>query len=126
VEGVNRLLIAIALFAVAVRGLIPMGWMPTGERGFAITICTGVDTHNVWLDSKGKLHKQDPSKKLAPDPEPCAFGALAMAAVLSDISSSDIPAAKMAAALGCFDYLVSIGRGLAAPPPPATGPPILT
>jgi hypothetical protein len=114
------------LVAVAVRGLIPMGWMPTGERGFEITICAGVDTHKVWLDSDGKLHQQDPSKKPVPDLEPCAFGALAMAAVISDIGASDIPPAKMAVALGRSEYLVSIGRGLAAPPPPATGPPILT
>lgn len=122
----SRLLLIIALIAVAVRGLIPMGWMPTGERGFEITICDGIDTHKVWLDSDGKLHKQDPSKKPAPDPEPCAFGALAMAAVINDISASDIPSAKMAVASGRSDYLVSIGRGLAAPPPPATGPPYLT
>lgn len=122
----NRFLLTIALIAVAVRGLIPMGWMPTGERGFEITICAGVDTHKVWLDSNGKLHKQDPSKKPAPDPEPCAFGALAMLANLGDNSAAYFPAVKRAKALGRSEYLVSIGRGLAAPPPPATGPPILT
>jgi hypothetical protein len=121
----NRLLIAIALIAIAVRGLIPMGWMPTGERGFAITICAGVDTHKVWLDSKGKLHKQDPSKKAAPDPEPCAFGAMAMAADLPAHSAPAFAAMRPAAVMLPPDYLTSVGRGLAAPPPPATGPPIL-
>jgi hypothetical protein len=122
----NRLLIAFALIAFAVRGLIPMGWMATGERGFEITICTGLDTHKAWLDSKGKLHKQDPSKKASPDPEPCAFGALAMAADFGFQGSPAFPALKAAVADHHPDYLISIGRGLAAPPPPATGPPVLS
>jgi hypothetical protein len=125
VERVNRLLVAIALIAVAVRGLIPTGWMPTGERAFEITVCAGADTHKVWLDSKGKLHKQDPSKRDAPDPEPCAFSAISMAAALPNIDAQDFAYAPPSALHAQPSYLVSIGNGLAAPPPPATGPPIL-
>jgi hypothetical protein len=122
---VNRFLLALALIAFAVRGLMPSGWMPTGEHGFEITICAGVDTHKVWLDSKGKLHKQDPSKKALPDKEPCAFGALAMASDFSSQTSAKFIAARSATVALQPDHHVSIGRGLAAPPPPARGPPIL-
>jgi hypothetical protein len=125
VEGVNRLLLTIALIGIVFRGLIPMGWMPTGERGFEITICAGVDTHTVWLDSKGKLHKQDPSKKDAPKAEPCAFAALSMATNLAPFDAPIFSQIGATAPQRHPGYLVSIGNGLAAPPPPATGPPIL-
>jgi hypothetical protein len=122
----SRLLILVAMIGIVARGVIPAGWMPTGERAFAIAICTGVDTHTVWLDSKGKLHKQDPDRQPVPDSEPCAFTALAMAVGLPD-------AFVVSAALGGDQeshvvpgHRATVGRGLAAPPPPATGPPLLS
>jgi hypothetical protein len=125
VEGVNRLLLIIALIGIAFRGLIPMGWMPTGERGFEIIICTGVDTQKVWLDAKGNLHKQDPSKKDGPKSQPCAFGASSTVANLPLIAEPDfIQSAPLTSPIQP-NHLVSVGKGLAAPPPPATGPPIL-
>jgi hypothetical protein len=122
---VNRLLLAIVLIGIAFRGLIPMGSMPGGERGFEIIVCTGVDTQKVWLDSKGKLHKQDPSKKDGLKPEPCAFSALSMVTNLPALDAPLFLYAPTAASHNHLDYFVSIGKGLAAPPPPATGPPLL-
>ncbi len=120
----NRFALFVILCALAVRMIIPAGWMPSAERSFAVTVCTGVNMSKVWIDTKGKIHKTDPSKHKTADHEPCAFAGMAMAA--------DITAPLLIAILSGPEYRqitvpisASIGRGLAAPPPPATGPPSL-
>jgi hypothetical protein len=125
VEGVNRVLLLFALIAIAARGIIPAGWMPTGERSFEISICTGMEMQKAWLDSEGKVHKQDPTKKDAREKQPCAFSGLAMATPFAGAVAVPHPAVPLGAAHDGKNQLVSIGRGLAAPPPPATGPPSL-
>ena len=47
------------LMALAMRVIIPSGYMPASERGFALTICAGMDSQTVWMDKSGKLHKED-------------------------------------------------------------------
>lgn len=74
----RRLAFAFVVLALAIRIAVPSGWMPSNERGFALTVCTGMDTQTVWMDSKGKLHKEDPSKGKSVEHSPCAFaGSLA-------------------------------------------------
>ncbi len=122
----NRFALFVILCALAVRMTIPAGWMPSTERSFAVTVCTGVNMTELWIDTKGKIHKTDPAKHKAADHEPCAFAGMAMAA--------DIPASIAALPVLSGPYrLVSvatipaiIGQGLAAPPPPSTGPPTLS
>ena len=114
---------AMIVLALALRVIIPSGFMPSSERGFALTICTGMDTQTVWMDKSGKLHKEDPSKGKSVEHQPCAFAGAAMAA---DVLSADFQAAMapMALAIPVFAKReVSVGAGLAAPPPPAIGPP---
>lgn len=114
---------ALIVLALAVRVIIPSGLMPSAERGFALTICTGMDTQTVWMDKSGKLHKEDPSKGKSVEHEPCAFAGAAMA---SDVSAPElhVALAPVALAIPIFaEREVAIGRGLSAPPPPAIGPP---
>lgn len=114
---------ALIVLALAVRVVIPSGWMPSTDHGFALTICTGLDTQTVWMDSKGKLHKQDPSRGKSVEHQPCAFAGAAMA---SDLPAADvhIAMAPVAPALQVFsEHEVAVGTGLVAPPPPAIGPP---
>ena len=111
------------VLALALRVIIPSGFMPSSERGFALTICTGMDTQTVWMDKSGKLHKEDPSKGKSVEHQPCAFAGAAMAA---DFLAADfqIALAPVALAVPVFAKReVSVGAGLAAPPPPAIGPP---
>lgn len=114
---------AFILLALAVRIVVPSGFMPSGERGFAITICTGGDTQTVWMDKTGKLHKEDPSKGKTVDHQPCAFaGAIAANDFVANDFHIDLPpVATVAPAFAIAE--ASIGTGLAAPPPPAIGPP---
>jgi hypothetical protein len=114
---------ALIVLALALRVVIPSGWMPSTDHGFALTICTGLDTQTVWMDSKGKLHKENPAKGRLVDHQPCAFAGAAMA---SDIPTGDfqsaMPPVAIAAPVSAITE-VTVGRGLAAPPPPAIGPP---
>jgi hypothetical protein len=122
---VRGFLLVFALIGILVRGAIPAGWMPSHERAFAITICAGVDTHVVWLDAAGKLHNQQPTKKDSPDKEPCAFASAALAGNLFDAGNVEFASASHPQSEAIVAHAVTIGQGLAAPPPPATGPPVL-
>jgi hypothetical protein len=119
----RHLAAALVLMALAMRVLVPSGWMPTTERGFALTICTGVDTQTIWMDSKGKLHKEDPTKGDAVEHSPCAFaGAPPALAANADMAVAAIaPQPRIVPSFVWQD--VTVGHGLAAPPPPAIGPP---
>lgn len=116
------LLLSFALFA---KALIPSGWMPSGERAFEISVCTGAETHSLWLDKYGKLHKQDPSDKEGEKDGSCPYAAMVFSADLH--AATPIAGGFALAFPGVTAPLaeVSIGHGLAAPPPPQTGPPIL-
>lgn len=109
--------------ALAMRVLIPSGYMPSSERSFALTICTGMDTQTVWMDKTGKLHKEDPSKGKSVEHPPCAFAGAAMPADFPS-AALQIAMAPVALAIPVFAKReISVGAGLAAPPPPAIGPP---
>jgi hypothetical protein len=119
----RNLAAALILLVLAMRVLVPSGWMPSADRGFALTICTGMDTQTVWMDTSGKLHKEDPSKGKSVEHQPCAFAGAAMA---SDVPPVDYQIAMAPFALAPPAFAkrdVSVGAGLAAPPPPAIGPP---
>jgi hypothetical protein len=121
-----RISLLFVAFALMLRILIPSGWMPTtGADGMVrISVCTGMGAETAWLDHDGKIHKDAPSGGHH-DPQPCGFGVLglglnespALAVLLSAIATDVV-------ALLALQTLV-IGHGLAAPPPPSTGPPSL-
>lgn len=124
--------------ALMLRALVPMGWMPVADRGFRIELCTGVPDSPAAIAAQreaehmlaaaigtsGKPSKDHHGGK-SPD-QPCVFAGLGtpwaspasiVVPALATIPERAVPAFSLAAA---------IGRGLAAPPPPATGPPLLS
>lgn len=116
---------ALALIALALllRVLVPAGFMPAAGKGFAITLCTELGMTPAWVDEDGKVHKG----KTGPDgtaDHPCVFAGFGAALDTPGIAAVvAAPAIAIAATLIAFAETVAIGRGLAAPPPPATGPP---
>ena len=119
----RKIAAAFIVLALVLRIVIPSGFMPSSERGFALTICTGMDTQTVWMDKSGKLHKEDPSKGKSVEHQPCAFAGTAMTA---DLLTADFEVAMEPVTLANPVFAkreVSVGAGLAAPPPPAIGPP---
>ena len=111
--------------AMLLRVLIPAGWMPTtGADGMArISICTGMGAETAWIDHDGKIHKDAPTGSHH-DPQPCGFGVLGLGLDETPALILPLPAIAAAAALIARQSL-SVGHGLAAPPPPSTGPPSL-
>jgi hypothetical protein len=114
-------LIALALLA---RAALPAGWMPTFAGGaIQISVCSGESRSVMWLDKAGKTHKSDPSGGDHKD-SPCAFASVA--------PGVDVPMAQPTAypktdpmPNRLHQYMARVGQGLAAPPPPQTGPPLL-
>jgi hypothetical protein len=117
---------ALLALTLAVRVIIPTGFMPTaGDDGMIrISLCSGMGPQTAWLDKGGHLHKEAPSKGQH-DPQPCGFGVLAMGGVAADPSALEQIVHFDNSEPAQSTYAVAIGRGLAAPPPPSTGPPSL-
>lgn len=124
-HGHRHILLAIATLALATRILVPAGWMPSHDLGrTTITLCTGQGMVEAWIDADGTIHKGAPDKggKTAGD---CVFSTLALTSSGSPQATNPLiplPAGQLAFLPASA---VAIGHGLAAPPPPARGPPHL-
>lgn len=132
--GFARTLAAFALLAMVVRALVPAGYMfaPTQDHRFiTVTLCSGhgpaeavIDLTTGAIVDPGSTNQSDePSKKSPNADAPCVFAvAAALSApeqpaslpVVFRLASADLPRA----------IEVAPGRGLAAPPPWSTGPPL--
>ncbi len=120
----SRLWLSLALMLLVVRALVPAGWMPAQQRGQWITICSGAGVSMAWVGADGKIDKHHAPAKTEKSGH-CAFAGLGITADLS-VQRAEIPAPVFSAPLVLATITaVAIGRGLAAPPPPKTGPPAL-
>ena len=123
---------ALLAFALIVKLLVPTGWMPVfGSRGIALEMCGSYGppppaiakamaqaAHRMAGHDK---HKQHDNKG---HDQPCAFAGLSFAALDAE-APSPLIALPTVTPLPPISMAVAIGRGLAAPPPPSTGPPAL-
>ncbi|MEN2787090.1 hypothetical protein ABC969_11750 [Sphingomonas qilianensis] len=142
------MLAAALLCVLLARAAVPAGWMPMATAdGIVLAPCSGMGiaalpaaqmpaamampTMAADMAMPGVAahvaHQADNQDKRHPDPagdHPCAGAgvSVALAAPLIDLLAAPVllPAAAPVARL-----TPAIGRGLAAPPPPATGPPVL-
>ena len=118
--------------ALLLRLAVPAGWMPvSGADGTYLTICdgmapqdssahTGMGAHHKALDHRGHDSGHDRGD------HPCVYAGLGLA-----LDAARLPVAVLPAALAVLiqsrpHILASVGQGLAAPPPPSTGPPSST
>lgn len=114
--------LALIMFALALRILVPSGFMPAQGQGLAITLCTGTGAVSAWVDSDGTVHKGK-AADAAPE-HPCTFSGFGAVFDLPDHGAASVqPLRLVEAPLFVARTAVAIGRGLAAPPPPSTGPP---
>jgi hypothetical protein len=121
-EMPRRVMTALAFLALAFAVVVPPGFMPASHadgRGFAIVICTG---HGPLQLDRSSDHKAPPGKSKAS--AACPFAA--------NVTPPLAPAFAVAVRPAVFGVVTSAaashrapGLGLAAPPPPATGPPSL-
>lgn len=129
-------LAALALLAVFVRALIPAGYMisPRAEAdGMVITLCTGQGSIEAVVDRKtGAIisvgdHDNGGSKapgKSTDHHPPCVFSASATLAGPAPSPVLDGPVTVALPADQRRPEAIIPGRGLAAPPPWSTGPPL--
>lgn len=118
------ILFALAVLALLVRAGVPAGWMPSFAGGaVAISVCSGEGRATMWLDKSGQIHKSDPAQSDLGESE-CAFAAGAGAVDVA-LATAPRPAALVDATRVLVTSSATPGRGLAAPPPPQTGPPLL-
>ena len=114
--------IGLLFAALLLRLLVPAGYMPVEGRGFAVTLCTGMGRVEAWMDASGHIHKQKPDD--AKGEQPCIFAGHAAALDLPPMpAAAEAPMAAAQIMAGLPRWTVAVGQGLAAPPPPATGPP---
>lgn len=120
-RALAAMLLAAALF---VRALVPTGYMAAPDaRSITVTICA--DASGSPRQVQVPLgEKHDAGQDHQDKHSPCAFAGMAAATpaapvLLAALAPVAAPAAPFAA------QVVAIGRGLAAPPPPQTGPPII-
>jgi hypothetical protein len=116
-------LLCLLAFALALRILVPAGWMPAAEGGLRIVPCIAAPQAQVASDHHSGGHGEAPAPA-AKDDGPCSFfGLSAPFAAPADPFAALLMPPLAAAASGIALLSVQIGRGLAAPPPPSTGPP---
>jgi hypothetical protein len=116
--------LAVLLLAMLLRIAIPAGWMPAGD-GQRIMPCPG-----MAMPMPMGAHRAPSGHHDAPDPaksqgDVCAFAAFAMPLLTPDDpwTAPVLVIVQTWTAAG-FAVAVAIGRALAAPPPPQTGPPL--
>jgi hypothetical protein len=123
----RTLILAVFACAILVRALVPAGWMPSvgADGGVVISLCTGAGAVDMVLAADGTVHEKAPVKHDGANDHPCAFAGLAQAFAAADpvVLPIALPAPVIDPPL--MPASVAVGRGLAAPPPPQTGPPLL-
>lgn len=117
------LALAVLVCALAMRLLVPQGWMPISDsHGFRFTLCSGTGPMEMSAAMPGMASHHDKSGHDRPmQDHPNAFANLGLTLIEPTFVA---PLLMAAVALDPKPLTVAIGRGLAAPPPPATGPPI--
>ena len=126
----NRLW-AIAAVLLVAQALVPNGFMPVfAKDGPSIMLCTGQGLQRTTLgpDASEAMHAladaMGDDETPDTDNTPCDYAAAGNAvAKPSTVAPAHVPIAWDS---GTFPAagLVAIGAGLAAPPPPQTGPPL--
>ena len=120
----SRWLLGLALMLLLLRAVVPAGWMPAQERGQWITICSGAGVSMAWIGADGKIDKEHAPAKSEKSSH-CAFSGLGTPVDLA-VDAFSLPLPPFAAVIvPMLTTLVTVGQGLAAPPPPKTGPPAL-
>jgi hypothetical protein len=135
--GDRPLLALLLLAALLAKALVPAGWMPVFADGtVSLQLCGGwtpapAAHHEAQAHGQQATHHSTtPTDEGGDDAhpganQPCAFAAAALPWTPAEASASLPPPLFVPVARRLAES-IGVGRGLAAPPPPSTGPPLLT
>lgn len=123
----RRSLLSLVACAMLVRALVPVGWMPVASaQGLRLMLCDGTGpavARPVAHAMQGMHHDDAPGHPSMPGADhPCAFAGIAPG-IVAPALAAPLPPARVVATPPLARAPVAIGHGLAAPPPPPTGPP---
>ena len=115
--------VMLAMLALAMRALVPAGYMPSAEPGrmFAVVMCEGTGgtrTVSLHIPADGKQGKASDSTAM-----PCAFAALAQAALDGPPAPAVAIILRVAPAILPAFLPSFVARAPLTTGPPATGPP---
>ena len=124
----RRLLLVLFACALFVRAFVPQGWMPMSDADgrVGLTLCSGTMSDApmaMATDGRGDARKQVPAHDPSPD-HPCAFAGLGLAHGAPPLLALIAPPVPDLIERRLPETIAAIGHGLAAPPPPQTGPPL--
>lgn len=117
----RRVALALVACALLLRIAVPGGWMPS-DQGRWIELCTGDGMVTAFVDARGSLHDSDPGEAHKAK-QHCAFAGLTAPFDPPIAIEPELLAATTEPTSSPQPFSVAIGQGLAAPPPPSTGPP---
>jgi len=128
-SGTNRRRYAtlLAVLALGLRILIPSGWMPAADRiGLMPCFGTAAPMASTTRMAHHAASRREGHDKSDQGDKTCAFVGFAGLLAEPDAPAS-APALLVTQSLPpIFAAPATVGAGLAAPPPPPTGPPINT
>ena len=119
IDGVWSAWIAIALLSVLARAIVPAGYMAAAERGPGFTICSS------QFAVAGAQKDVDPYHSGKSSNASCPFAMLQLAVDTPVSPTIGAPVTAYSVTATSPELHLAPGRGLAAPPPPSTGPPTL-
>jgi hypothetical protein len=117
--------LTLATLAIAMKILVPPGFMVGAPTGFSLVLCTG---EAPIAAAPGMAMPQPGDREHAPGKSvhhaPCVFGGHGLGVPPPSAIEAGVAEFVGFASPRAFDADRAPGRGLAAPPPFSTGPPI--
>jgi hypothetical protein len=131
---------ALIALALMTKALVPAGWMPFFDNGtIALRLCGGWTPQpttqpaaqaergmSMEHEASASAHHDRNDEEHQSSDQPCSFAAAGLAWAALDSAGTAEPPLQGSTMARSFPRAVAVGRGLAAPPPPSTGPPLLT
>lgn len=119
----HRLTFMLLAFALALRMLVPVGWMPAAGGGaFAIEPCPSLDAPPM-MSMAGHRHDTGHHSHPAHHDGDCAFAPMMSAFAATDPAAMPVAPGLAAASTHDLPAELFFATGPPALPPPATGPP---
>jgi hypothetical protein len=118
-------LVLVAL-ALLVRVMVPAGFMTAPDGRSGLVICTGDGAMTISIGADGTVSKSpvDGGQERKASDAPCAFSGAVTPLVSPILALASAPVADHRPVRLALPAHQRPGLGLAAPPPPTTGPPV--
>lgn len=117
---------ALIVAVFVLRAAVPAGYMFAAfGDGTSLVLCSAQGPLSVTIDPATRhvsIAKKVPGKPANHDDAPCAFAGMAKVALQTASFQAAAPVDLVSQPIFASIFLAP-GRGLSAPPPPATGPP---